>query len=109
VNERIRTNVAAIKDAYFTIASTPTLPSTLNKIDIAKANAIEKILFDIDNLLTYMESSFVYAGVGSCGQSRIWQRRFRLGKTHAEVKTWANIIKIYWNEFSETDTWEVFE
>lgn len=64
--ERIRNNVSMIKQAY-SYVSTQTVPETLDKIDIEKANAIEKILFDIDELMNKMEFGFRKSGTFSSG------------------------------------------
>ncbi len=60
--ERIRTNIVAIKQAYYSMPTTPELPTTLNKMDIQKANDIEKILHDIDVLIGEMEANWRYSG-----------------------------------------------
>ena len=65
--ERIRSNVSKIKQAYYIYTSTPSVPETLNKIDIEKANAIEKILFDIDELMNKMVAEFRKSGTFSSG------------------------------------------
>lgn len=67
--ERIRQNIKSIKDVYCTAKNTPALPNTINPIDIEKANAIEKILYDINLLITNMEASFLYCGTFSAGES----------------------------------------
>lgn len=65
--ERIRTNIGKIKNAYYTLVNTPQLPETLNKITWQKANAIEKILHDIDVLIGNMEAGFRYCGTFNVG------------------------------------------
>lgn len=67
--ERIRSNIAAIENAYAIMKNTPQLPNTLNPIDIERANAIEKILFDINLLITNMKASFLYCGTFNAGES----------------------------------------
>lgn len=67
--ERIRQNIATIKATYTVMKSTPQLPNTLNPIDIEKANAIEKILYDINLLIKNMEASFIYCGTFNSGES----------------------------------------
>lgn len=67
--ERIRTNIGKIKEAYYSLTSTPELPSTINPIDIQKANNIEKILYDIDLLIKNMEASFLFCGTFYAGES----------------------------------------
>lgn len=72
--ERIRSNVQTLKSAYFSFTS---LPENLEYMDIHKANDIEKILDEIDKIITNMERRFIYCGVANLGQSRTWQHRFR--------------------------------
>ena len=67
--ERIRQNIGRIKDAYYSFKTTPELPETLNRIDIQKANDIEKILYDIDLLIKNMEASFLFCGTFNAGES----------------------------------------
>lgn len=74
--ERIRNNVNTLKEAYFSFTQ---VPETLNKIDIDKANKIEKILAEINELIGNMLQTFVYSGVSGLGQNRVWQQRFRRG------------------------------
>ena len=66
--ERIRTNVQAIKSAFYPYSTTPTIPLNLNLLNIEKANNIEKILFDIDELLTKTEYGFRYSNTFFSGE-----------------------------------------
>ncbi len=92
--ERIRQNVNRLKQAYFSFTQ---IPENLDYMTIEKANDIEKILFEIDTILTNMENHFVYSGVTNCGQNRIWQQRFR------KLKTW--ISQSYrLSQYADTDT-----
>jgi hypothetical protein len=79
--ERIRSNVNAIKTAFHAYTG---VPENLNYMTIEKANAIEKILSEIDKILGYMENTFIYCRVANCNQERVWQQRFR------KTKTWAS-------------------
>lgn len=72
--ERIRQNVNALKEAYFAFTE---IPENLEYVTYEKANDIEKILSEIDFILTSMENNFIYCGVASCGQNRMWQQRYR--------------------------------
>lgn len=103
--ERIRKNVKALKDVYYSASGTPAVPSTLNPITWQKANNIEKILYHIDLLIQGMKQVFVYSGVAGAGQNRVWQQRFRrpYGKS---LKQWLELTQTYWSDFSETQTWE---
>lgn len=101
--ERIRTNLEVLKDAYYSFAN---LPSTAENMDYKKANEFEKNLRDINYILYHMENNFIYSGIASCGQKRIWQQRFRRKYSYFRSKTWEELTQIYWNAFTETDTWE---
>lgn len=92
--ERIRNNVKILKEVYFSLTQ---IPENLDYMTYEKANDIEKILFEIDKILGDMESNFVYCGVPSCGQDRIWQQRFR------KPKTWiSQPYKL--SQYADTDT-----
>ncbi len=65
--ERIRSNVEKVKQVYCSYLATPLVPTTLNRIDIEKANAIEKILFNIDELMNKMVAEFRKSGTFNCG------------------------------------------
>lgn len=75
--ERIRQNVNDLKEAYFAFTE---IPANLEYMTIEKANDIEKILSEIDFILTSMENNFIYCSVASCGQASMWQQRFRRKK-----------------------------
>lgn len=46
-------------------------------LNYESANNIEKILEDIESLVTSMQNYYVYSGVARSGQRRLWQNRFR--------------------------------
>ena len=75
--ERIRKNIALIRSTYSNIPRDITVPSNLSPINITKANDIEKILYDIDRIISEMESYFIYSGVSNAGQTRMIQNYFR--------------------------------
>lgn len=64
--ERIRSNVNAIKTAFHAYTD---VPENLNYTTIAKANAIEKILSEIDFLTKNMISYFRYSNTFNAGES----------------------------------------
>ena len=70
-------NINKIRQAYLVKSTTPATPATLNNLNYVKANDIEKILADVEDLIHGMEQYFVYSGVANSGQSRMWQNRFR--------------------------------
>lgn len=64
--ERIRSNVNKIKTAFHAYTD---VPENLNYMTIEKANAIEKILGEIDFLIKNMISRFRYSNTFNAGES----------------------------------------
>ncbi len=62
-------NVQALRDAISVRATTPELPAADAKLDYVGANNIEKILADLDELLSWMMHSRKYCGTFSAGQT----------------------------------------
>ena len=62
-------NVQALRDAYYTLAETGQLPDAEDRLDYIGANAIEKVLADIDLLLDGMKSVYRRAGTFTAGGS----------------------------------------
>lgn len=98
--DRIKANYESLKKA---ISYNFTMP-VFRWENVQEANKIEKILADIDWLIKSMEKTFVYTGVAGTGQNRIWQQRFR--RYGRSLRTWLELTQVYWNDFSETQTWE---
>ena len=63
--ERIRSNVQAIKTAYY---STTNIPSSLSHITYQQANDIEKILYELNTNLEHMIAAFVYSNEVYAGE-----------------------------------------
>ena len=55
-------NLAALRSAFVQMQSTPNVPNSLNKMSIVEANNIEKILEDIDFLLTCSAQGWYFSG-----------------------------------------------
>lgn len=102
--ERYLNNVKILMETFILKKDTPKLPHTINKLTYIQANDIEKILYDINELIEGMKQNFIVCGVPSCGQSRIWQQRFR--RTIKRGVTWEEIKDKTWIEYGETATWE---
>lgn len=49
--ERLRENIETVRNAYFTPPSAPLTPEKITYLSIWQANAIEKILYDLGNLV----------------------------------------------------------
>lgn len=53
--ERLRNNILAVREAYYTPDSTPLTPDRITYPSIYQANAIEKILYDLGTLAEKIE------------------------------------------------------
>lgn len=60
--ERYFGNVAMIRKAIAVWASTPEAPDSVVEFDVNKANALEQILVDVDQILNYMKDAWFFAG-----------------------------------------------
>ena len=103
--ERIRVNINTLQKAYFSFTQ---IPENLEYMNWQKANDIEKILYEIDKIIKYMENNFVYCGVARCGQSRLWQQRFRRKYMYSVGINWEMLMMQYscWSDIEENKTWE---
>ena len=70
-------DLQALKDTYYVYSTTPQVPTDMVSLTYEEANNIEKILADIENVIKNMEKNFIHCGVANCGQTRVWQQRFR--------------------------------
>lgn len=62
-------NVQKLRDAYYTLVETGELPAPEDKLDYVGANTIEKILADIDLLISWMKSSYRRCGTFRAGNN----------------------------------------
>lgn len=62
-------DVQTLRDAIAVRATTPSVPAADAKLDYAGANNIEKILADLDELLSWMTYSRKYCGTFAAGQT----------------------------------------
>lgn len=63
--ERLLNNLEKLKDAFFTYPTTPQTPSYM--YGFKEANDIEKILFDIEQLIKEMKENYIKCGTIQCG------------------------------------------
>lgn len=107
--QRYIDNIAELKNKYYSNIEGQ-MPTTSNWLTVEGANYIEKLLLNIELILMSMEQYFVYSGVANCGQSRIWQNRFRR-KYIPEIRhtLWNELDQTYWDDFGETEVWEDIE
>ena len=103
--QRYIDNIAELKNKYYSNVEGE-IPTTSTWLTIEGANYIEKILANIEELIRNMEQVFVYSGVATSGQTRIWQQRFRrkyIPKPGDSI--WLNLGESRWLDF-DTKTWE---
>jgi hypothetical protein len=55
-------DIQALIDAYYTLTTTPSLPSDIEGLTYSEANDIEQILLDMKTLLDNMIAEFRYCG-----------------------------------------------
>ena len=60
--ETYRRNIAELRRQLTVMASTPETPETMRALNYVKANNIERILQDLDTLITNMEQAWFFSG-----------------------------------------------
>lgn len=60
--ETYRLNIANLRAVIAVMASTPETPETMRALNYVKANDIERILQDLDTLITNMEQAWFFSG-----------------------------------------------
>lgn len=60
--ERYFGNIATIRGAISVWVTTPEVPNSAVGFDVNKANALEQILVDVDQLLNYMKDAWFFSG-----------------------------------------------
>lgn len=60
--ETYRLNIAHLRAVIAIMASTPETPETMRALNYVKANNIERILLDLDTLITNMEQAWFFSG-----------------------------------------------
>lgn len=60
--ETYRGNIAILRAVIAVMASTPKTPETMRFLDYLKANDIERILQDLNTLITNMEQAWFFSG-----------------------------------------------
>jgi hypothetical protein len=66
---RYLNNVKILMKTFILKKDTPKLPHTINKLTYSQANDIERILYDINELIEKMEAIFRYLGTFYSGES----------------------------------------
>lgn len=77
---RIESNIKTCQEAYYVTSEFEELKTnwaTLDPVTFDFNNRIEKDLDIINGLIESMRLYYVYSGVASCGESHLWQNRFR--------------------------------
>lgn len=70
--EQYRQNVVKIRGAIMMMKSTPQTPESMRFLTWAKANDIEKILVDVEELLNKMPAAYRHSGMFHAGQGGIF-------------------------------------
>ena len=60
--ETYRRNIAELRRQLIVMAATPETPETMRALNYVKANNIERILQDLDTLITNMEQAWFFSG-----------------------------------------------
>lgn len=60
--ETYRRNIAELRRQLTVMATTPETPETMRALNYVKANNIERILQDLDTLITNMEQAWFFSG-----------------------------------------------
>lgn len=60
--ETYRLNIVNLRTVIAVMASTPETPETMRALDYVKANDIERILQDLDTLITNMSQAWFFSG-----------------------------------------------
>lgn len=60
--ETYRGNIASLRAVIAVMAATPETPETMRALNYVKANNIERILQDLDTLITNMEQAWFFSG-----------------------------------------------
>ena len=66
---RYLNNVKILMGTFVLTNNTPKLPDAINKLTYSQANDIEKILYDINELIKNMEAMFRYSNTFYSGES----------------------------------------
>lgn len=90
-------NINKLKEVFTVKKDTPNTPSSMIYLNWEKANDIEKILYDINLIIGYLEGYFIHSGVANLGQDRVWQQRFR------RLRNWAS-QNYKLSQYADTDT-----
>lgn len=62
-------NIRILRTSYAVKPTTPVIPASMNNLNIAKANSIEQILYDINELIENMITTFWCSGELIAGES----------------------------------------
>ena len=81
---RLKDNIDNLRNAYPYLVS-PVTPNPIKYESIQEANDIEEILYKINEIIINMTQNFIHCGVANCGQSRLWQQRFRRPKDYTST------------------------
>ena len=75
LNEQMRGGIERMKNTFVVFPDTPDIPATLDMITFEDANALEKILFDLETMALLAARSFKPCGTFAAGQTSLLPRR----------------------------------
>ena len=102
--ERYIENLTALRNFILMPSDSPEAPTTINGMTIERANNIEKLIFDMNFVIGSLKKNLIRSGVGNCGQSRMWQYRYRIYSKTGYYK-WSELTYDIWNEMG-AKTWK---
>ena len=65
--QRILNNEDVLRNAFYAYADTPATPDR-RKLDYTNVNAVEKILYDLETMITAMQNQYKRCGTFVCGE-----------------------------------------
>lgn len=101
--QRYIENLTVLRNFILMPSTSPDVPTTINGMTIGRANDIEKLIFDINFVIEALRKNLTRSGVANCGQSRMWQYRFRI-YDNVEDFSWNELEYATWSEVSD-NTW----
>lgn len=103
-------NIKNLRECIAVFNTTPQVPTVSEWIDFNVANAIEKILFDISEVLQLVESSRVYSGTINSSDNLLLPQNLLERKLRSNTFKWLDRKNISWKELNRKAlNWLEFE
>lgn len=104
--QRYIDNLTNLRNFILMPSDSPDVPTTMNGMTIERANDIEKLIFDLNFVIESLQKYLIRSGVANCGQSRLWQYRFRI-YNNVEDYNWGKIEYTLWSDVANKSWKEV--